>query len=111
MQIVLAYPTAWGRLCHMKTNINATIETFNTNHIRAAAAKIAGKPLTTWSDGAVIVVAAGEGKDGEAVAAKIAAACRLPVMLKQSAILGSIAQLEAKAAAGITGQTFVMIAA
>ena len=95
----------------MKTNTTATIEKFNTNHIRSAAAKIAGQPLTTWNDGSVVIIAAGEGKAGEEVAAKLTAACKLPVTLKQSAILGSIAQLEAKAAAGITSQTFVMVTA
>lgn len=92
----------------MKMN-NATIEKFNTSHIRSAAAKIAGKNLTTWNDGSVVIIAAGEGKAGEEVAAKITAACKLPVSLKTSEILGSFAELEAKSAAGITHQTFVMV--
>lgn len=95
----------------MKTNTAATIERFHTSHIRTAAAKIAGQPLTTWNDGSVVIIAAGEGKSGEEVAANLIAACKLPATLKQSAILGSIAQIEAKAAAGITSQTFVMVTA
>lgn len=59
----------------------------------------------------MVVIAAGEGKNGEEVAAKLIAACKLPTISKQSAILGRIAEREAKAAAGITNQTFVMVTA
>lgn len=88
----------------------ARIDQFNVNHVRTQARRIAKHPLTTWSDGTYIVVSAGEGPDGKAVAAKILAHTALPACVHTSALLGSIADREAKAARGIHDQAFVLIA-
>lgn len=85
------------------------ITKFNTAHVKSQATKIANKPLTVWSDGTYIIIAAGEGADGAAVGQRVAAACSLPVEVKSSKLLGSIAELNAKAANGIVDQTFVLI--
>ncbi len=68
-----------------------------------------GHPCTTWSDGHYIVIAAGEGAEGATVSDKILANCALPAFAKKSQLLGSINDLEKKAARGITDQTFVLI--
>lgn len=85
------------------------ITKFNTAHVKSVVAKIAGEVLTTWSDGTYIVVSAGEGKAGDEMAAKIIASCKLHAKSEHSKILGSIAELEKKEAAGLFHQTFVLI--
>lgn len=87
-----------------------SIDRFNVNHVRAQARKIAGHALTTWSDGTYIVVSAGEGPKGRAVAGEILARTKLPAAAQTSQLLGSIADLRAKAARGIHDQTFVLFA-
>ena len=85
------------------------ITKFSTAHVKVQAKKIADAELTTWCDGTYIVIAAGEGLSGESLGSKLIANCTLPAFAKKSKLLGSVRDLEAKAALGIVDQTFVLI--
>ena len=88
-----------------------TITKLNVKHIRSVAKKLTGRDLTVWSNGGRVYVAAGEGSEGSAIADKLAAASELPTSAKRSSILGSVAELERKAALGLTYQVFVILGA
>lgn len=86
-----------------------TITKFNTNHARIQASKIAGKNVTTWSDGMYIIIHAGDGPEGEQLAQKIIDACQLPAIADRAQVLCSIAEHAQRQKENRDYQTFVSI--